>query len=177
MLAAKQRLGTEHVLVAWVNRVGGLIFTLTTRFTTCTATVAIELEPLMIYSIRIVVGTAGLAALFTFVGTAHVLAADQNQVAFNSHCRTCHSTKEGDNRLGPSLHNIYGSKAGASAGYSNYSQGLASSGITWDEANLNRFLENPDQVVASNNMKPYKGIGDEAVRKQIIEFLKSESQH
>jgi len=25
-------------------------------------------------------------------------------------------------------------------------------------------------------MKPYKGIGDEAVRKQIIEFLKSQSQ-
>jgi cytochrome c len=61
-------------------------------------------------------------------------------VAFNTHCRTCHTTKEGDNRLGPSLHNIYGSKAGASSGYSNYSQGLASSGITWDEANLNRFL-------------------------------------
>ena len=61
----------------------------------------------MIRSIRIVVGTAGLAALFTFVGTAHVLAADEGQVAFNTHCRTCHSTKEGDNRLGPSLHNIY----------------------------------------------------------------------
>jgi cytochrome c len=130
----------------------------------------------MIRSIRRVVGTAGLATLFTFLGTAHVVAADANQVAFNTHCRTCHSTKEGDNRLGPSLHNIYASKAGASAGYTNYSQGLASSGITWDEANLNKFLENPDQVVASNNMKPYKGIGDEAVRKQIIEFLKSESQ-
>ena len=49
--------------------------------------------------------------------------------------------------------------------------------MTWDEANLNRFLENPDQVVSSNNMKPYKGISDEAMRKQIIEFLKSESQH
>ena len=130
----------------------------------------------MIRSIRRVVGTAGLAALFTFVGTAQVVAADANQVAFNTHCRTCHSTKEGDNRLGPSLHNIYAAKAGASAGYTNYSQGLASSGITWDEANLNKFLENPDQVVASNNMKPFKGIGDEAVRKQIIEFLKSESQ-
>ena len=130
----------------------------------------------MIRSIRRVVGTAGLAALFTFVGTAQVVAADANQVAFNTHCRTCHSTKEGDNRLGPSLHNIYAAKAGASAGYTNYSQGLASSGITWDEANLNKFLENPDQVVASNNMKPYKGIGDEAVRKQIIEFLKSQSQ-
>ena len=130
----------------------------------------------MIRSIRRVVGSTGLAALFTFVGTLHVHAADANQVAFNTHCRTCHSTKEGDNRLGPSLHNIYAAKAGASAGYTNYSQGLASSGITWDEANLDKFLENPDQVVASNNMKPYKGIGDEAVRKQIIEFLKSQSQ-
>jgi cytochrome c len=127
----------------------------------------------MIRSIRSVVSTVGL---LTFIGTAHVLAAEEAQVAFNTHCRTCHSTKEGDNRLGPSLHDIYGSKAGASTGYSNYSQGLASSGITWDEANLNRFIENPDQVVSSNNMKPYKGIADEAVRKQIIEFLKSESQ-
>ena len=130
----------------------------------------------MIHSTRIAVGTAGLAALLSFVGTAHVLAADEGQVAFNTHCRTYHSTKVGDNRLGPSLHNIYGSKAGVSAGYSNYSQGLASSGITWDEANLDRFLENPDQVVSSNNMKPYKGIGDESVRKQIIEFLKADGQ-
>ena len=130
----------------------------------------------MIRSIRVVMGTAGLAALLTFIGTAPVLAADEGQVAFNTHCRTCHSTKEDDNRLGPSLHSIYGSKAGKSAGYSNYSQGLASSEITWDEATLNRFIENPDQVVASNNMKPFKGIGDEAVRKQIIEFLKSEIQ-
>ena len=132
----------------------------------------------MIRLIHIVVGTAGMAALFTFVGTAHVFAADEGQVAFNTHCRTCHSTREGDNRLGPSLHNIYGSKAGASAGYSNYSQGLASPGSPGTvKANLNRFLENPDQVVSSNNMKPYKGIGDESVRKQIIEFLKSESRH
>ena len=130
----------------------------------------------MIRSIHIAVGTAGLAALLTVMGTTQVLAAGEGQVAFNNHCRTCHSTKEGDNRLGPSLHNIYGSKAGTSTGYSNYSQGLTSSGITWDEANLNRFIENPDQVVSSNNMKPYKGIADEAVRKQIIEFLKSASQ-
>jgi cytochrome c len=129
----------------------------------------------MIPPIRRVVATSGLVALFTFVAAAHVVAADDGQVAFNTHCRTCHSTKEGDNRLGPSLHKIFGAKAGASAGYGNYSQGLVSSGITWDEANLNRFIENPDQVVSSNNMKPYKGIGDEAVRKQIIEFLKSES--
>jgi cytochrome c len=133
-------------------------------------------EPFMIRPIRIVVVVFRFAALFTFAGAANVLAAEDGQVAFNTHCRTCHSTKEGDNRLGPSLHKIFGAKAGASAGYGNYSQGLTSSGITWDEANLDKFIENPDQVVSSNNMKPYKGIGDQAVRKQIIEFLKSQSK-
>lgn len=56
-----------------------------------------------------------------------------------------------------------------------YSQGLKSSGITWDDATLDKFIENPDQVILNNNMKPYKGIGDETVRKQIVDFLKSQS--
>ena len=94
---------------------------------------------------------------------------------FNNACRTCHSVREGDNRLGPSLHKIYGAKAGTSQGYGNYSQGLISSGITWDEATLDKFIANPDEVVANNNMKPYKGTSDAAVRKKIIEFLKSSS--
>ena len=75
----------------------------------------------------------------------------------------------------PSLHNIYGARAGASPAYSNYSQGLKSSGVTWDAATLDKFIENPDQVIPNNNMKPYKGVGDPAVRKQIIEFLKAQS--
>lgn len=104
------------------------------------------------------------------------VAAEGGEVAFNNHCRTCHSTKAGDNRLGPSLHNIHGAKAGAASGYANYSQSLTSSGITWDDATLDKFIANPDQVVANNNMKPYKGIGDEAVRKAIIAFLKSKSE-
>lgn len=95
--------------------------------------------------------------------------------AFNNHCRTCHSVKEGDNRLGPSLHKIHGAKAGSSPGYASYSQGLKSSGVTWDDATLDKFIENPEQVIPNNNMKPYKGIGDQAVRKQIIDYLKSQS--
>jgi cytochrome c len=109
-------------------------------------------------------------------GSLPAVAADSGEVAFNNHCRTCHSTKTGDHRLGPSLHNIHGAKAGANSGYANYSQSLTSSGITWDDATLDKFIANPDQVVANNNMKPYKGIGDEAVRKAIIAFLKSKSE-
>ena len=124
-------------------------------------------------SIRIAAAASGLAAMLTFRVAS--VAADDGQAAFNTLCRPCHSTKEGDNRLGPSLYKIYGAKAGTRQGYGNYSQGLARSGITWDEATLDRFITNPDEVVANNNMKPYKGTSDAAVRKKIIEFLKSNS--
>ena len=39
------------------------------------------------------------------------------QQAFNNACRTCHLTKEGDNRLGPNLHKIVGRKAGSLPDY------------------------------------------------------------
>lgn len=113
--------------------------------------------------------------LATVVGLPS-LAAESPPAAFNNHCRTCHSVKQGDNRLGPSLHDIHGAKAGSSQGYAGYSQGLKSSGVVWDDATLDKFIENPDQVVPNNNMKPYKGIGDPAVRKEIVEFLRKSSQ-
>src|SRR5690348_18093409 len=39
------------------------------------------------------------------------------QLTFNNACRTCHTTKEGDNRLGPNLHNVIGRKAGSLQNY------------------------------------------------------------
>jgi len=91
---------------------------------------------------------------------------------FNNNCRTCHSWKKDENRLGPNLHGVVGRKAGAASGFA-YSQSMKSAGVTWDEATLDKFIANPDGVVPSNNMKPFTGIADAATRKQIIEFLKS----
>lgn len=96
-------------------------------------------------------------------------------MAFNNTCRTCHSLKEGDNRIGPSLHGVFGRKAGSVPDY-HYSQGLKNSGIVWDAATLEKFIANPEAVVPNNNMKPYPGLSDSAVRQQIVEFLKSESE-
>ena len=93
------------------------------------------------------------------------------QEAFNNACRTCHSTKSGDNRLGPSLAGIVGKKAGSESGYQ-YSPSLKGSGVTFDEATLDKFITNPDSVVPGNNMKPYTGISDAAIRAKIIGFLK-----
>jgi cytochrome c len=98
--------------------------------------------------------------------------AQDGQTAFNSSCRTCHTMKERDHRQGPSLAGVIGRKAGTASGY-NFSDSMKQSGIVWDEANLDKFIANPDQVVSGNTMKPYGGITDAAQRKTIIEFMKT----
>ena len=95
------------------------------------------------------------------------------QVAFNNHCRTCHSVQPGDNRLGPNLHAIIGRKAGAEKEYAAYSQAMKSADLTWDAATLEKFIADPEAVVRNNNMKPYKGIPDPGLRKEIVAYLKS----
>ncbi|MGH6917532.1 MAG: c-type cytochrome [Geminicoccaceae bacterium] len=102
-------------------------------------------------------------------------AAREAQLAFNNHCRTCHVTDEGDNRLGPSLHGIIGREAGSTPGFA-YSAAMANADIVWDEATLDRFIANPDAVVSGHSMKPYTGITDAGERARIIAFLEAESE-
>ena len=113
-------------------------------------------------------------SILAFAAASPAAAADKEQAAFNNYCRTCHSTVVQDNRLGPSLHRIFGARAGTVSGYTGYSLGLSRSGITWDEATLDAFIANPDAVVPNNNMKPFDGIRDSAVRARIITFLKAQ---
>jgi cytochrome c len=95
---------------------------------------------------------------------------DAGQIAFNNACRTCHTVREGDNRLGPSLYRVIGRKAGSLPNY-NYSESMKKADIVWDKNNLDRFIANPDAVVPGNNMKPYGGIASAEERAKIIEYL------
>jgi len=97
---------------------------------------------------------------------------DAGQIAYNNACRTCHSIREGDNRLGPSLYGIVGKKAGTISGYEP-SPAMRQSGIVWDEKNLDKFIADPEAVVYGNAMKPYGGIASEEERQKIISYLKS----
>jgi cytochrome c len=124
---------------------------------------------------RTVVNLTALTAamLLSVMASTNVAAQDDGKLAFNNHCRTCHSVNAGDNRLGPTLNGVVGRKAGAVTEYPNYSQALKSSGVTWDEATLDKFIAKPEAVVPNNNMKPYAGLPDPEVRKQIVAFLKT----
>jgi cytochrome c len=93
------------------------------------------------------------------------------QLIFNNACRTCHTTKEGDNRLGPNLHNIIGRKAGSLPTFG-YSFAMKGADFVWDKEKLDGFIAKPDEVVPGNNMKPYGGLAS-ADRTKLITFLQS----
>ena len=82
--------------------------------------------------------------------------------------------KEGDNRLGPTLAGVVGRKAGSLPDYA-FSDSLKKSGVVWDEASLDRFIENPEAVAPGNAMKPYTGVSSPEDRAAIIAYLKSQS--
>ena len=94
------------------------------------------------------------------------------QLLFNNVCRTCHSIREGDNRLGPHMRGIIGRKAGSLPNYS-YSSAMRGANFVWDEENLERFIANPDETVPGNTMKPYGGLASAESRVKLIAFLKT----
>jgi cytochrome c len=117
---------------------------------------------------------AASALLSISAGHSYADDAEAGLLAFNNHCRQCHSYKKDDNRLGPSLHGVVGRKAGTMQGFANYSDSLKNSKITWTEDQIDKWITNPEALVPNNNMKPFPGVADAEQRKQIIAFLKSE---
>jgi cytochrome c len=99
---------------------------------------------------------------------------DDARLAFNNHCRQCHVTKEGDNRLGPSLYGVFGRKAGSAPKFA-YSSAMKNADLVWDAETLNRYIESPDAVIPGNKMKPFTGISDAEERAKIVAHLENES--
>ena len=98
--------------------------------------------------------------------------AGPGQLIFNNTCRTCHTTMEGDNRLGPNLHNIIGRKAGSLPNF-DCSSAMKGADFVWDTGKLDSFIAKPDEVVPGNNMKPYGGLASAEDRTKLIAFLQS----
>jgi cytochrome c len=85
-------------------------------------------------------------------------------------CAACHSTKAGENKIGPSLAGVFGRKSGSEPGY-DYSPALKSAGITWDEQELEKFLANPAGDVHGTKMTINVPTAQD--RENVIAYLKT----
>jgi cytochrome c len=116
---------------------------------------------------------AGAIATGVFI-VGGSLAATENMVGdavrgktFYQACQACHSIDEND--LGPRHRGVVGRRAGSVADYT-YSKALMTSGLTWDEANLDRWLTNPSALVPGTKM--FFQISDAQQRADVIAYLK-----
>jgi len=91
-------------------------------------------------------------------------------VLFRQQCATCHTTNDTDpQRQGPSLFKVVGRTAGKLPGF-HYSSALAAASFAWDEARLDAWLTDPQEVVPGAVM-PYRQSKPE-IRARIISYLK-----
>jgi len=89
--------------------------------------------------------------------------------AIYSRCLACHALAR--DRVGPRHCGLFGRRAGSVPGFA-YSAAMRSSGIVWDEAQLDRFLENPLAAVPGTTMG-YAGVKDAIERRDLIAWLRA----
>ena len=104
-------------------------------------------------------------------GSEAALAGDgdavQGKAVFEKRCTGCHAMAV--DREGPRLAGVYGRKAGSIGGFT-YSAGLKNSGVTWNDATLEKWLSDPDLMVPDNNMSFSVPKAEE--RRNLIAYLK-----
>jgi len=89
---------------------------------------------------------------------------------FKQQCATCHTTNLTDAvRQGPSLFNIIGRRVGTVEGF-HYSAGFAKADFVWDEARIDAWISNPQEMIPGAVMA-YRQAKPE-VRAAIIAYLK-----
>jgi cytochrome c2 len=77
----------------------------------------------------------------------------------------------GKHGIGPSLAGIWGEKAGDVPGYE-FSQPMKDSGLTWNQAGLDRYLADPRGTVPGTKMA-FGGVSDAAKRQAIIDYIRA----
>lgn len=86
-------------------------------------------------------------------------------------CMSCHSIREGQNRVGPSLYGIVGREAGSVEGF-RYSDANADSGVTWTKDVLFEYLKDPRGFMPGTKMI-FPGLPSEEDRRNVIAYLES----
>ena len=113
----------------------------------------------------------GLLLIKIIVTSSTALAAgDQaaGEKVFAARCAVCHATEAGQNKVGPPLAGIAGSKSGTVPGF-NFSPAMKDANLTWDDANLDKYLANPTGFIHGTRM--FVNLPNETDRQNVIAYL------
>ena len=102
------------------------------------------------FALAIARATGAVAATANAQGAGD---AAHGKAIFQEQCGLCHAvTATADPGAGPSLFGVVGSKAGAHDAKFAYTDAMKKSGLTWDEANINKLLTDPNALVPGTSM-------------------------
>src|ERR1700686_952857 len=104
-------------------------------------------------------------------GTGKAQNSEHGKELFEKRCMGCHALDK--EKEGPRLRGVYGRTSGTVPSFK-YSDALKSAHITWDDQSLDKWLTDPEKVVANNDMAFHVGSADE--RGQISAYLKQLSK-
>jgi cytochrome c len=94
----------------------------------------------------------------------------KGQELFERRCGGCHALDR--DKEGPRLRGVYGRTAGSLDSFQ-YSDALKNSKITWNEESLEKWLTDPERLVANNDMAFH--LENSGERREIIAYLKENS--
>lgn len=87
-------------------------------------------------------------------------------------CAVCHTLKpDDDNRAGPTLHGVFGRKAGTAPGY-HYSEAFKNLDIVWTPETVAKLFEVGPQTYTPGTKMPEQTVSDPADRDALIAFLR-----
>ena len=91
-------------------------------------------------------------------------------------CAICHVADKDTNKVGPSLHGVFGRTAGTHPDfkYSNAMIDAGKGGLVWGDATLRDYLHNPKAKVKGTKMV-FPGLKDDADITTLLAYLKQYS--
>jgi cytochrome c len=92
----------------------------------------------------------------------------RGKAAFERRCTGCHALDS--DREGPHLRGVYGRTAGTALGF-DYSEGVRTSGLIWNDANIERWLRDTEAMIPDSKMG--FRVPKAQDRADIIAFLKT----
>ncbi len=87
-------------------------------------------------------------------------------------CGVCHTLEKDVSKVGPSLHGVFGRKAGTLSSYALYTDAMKNSGVVWDDDTIRQLVKQPRTFIEGTRMI-FLGLKDDKQIDDLLAYLKT----